>query len=117
MAINESRLRIGAKRQVTIPRDFMKMFSLEEGGELLLQIVEDGAVLIPLVSVPCTELPKNLRKKFLARRGSKAPYIPLDNFLAKKVRHLGTGKAAGATVEAVTAVAPVTATAKARSLA
>jgi hypothetical protein len=39
-----------------------------------------------MVSVPRTELPENLRKKFAARRGRKASDIPLDNFLAKMPR-------------------------------
>ncbi|HEY0307718.1 MAG TPA: AbrB/MazE/SpoVT family DNA-binding domain-containing protein [Acidobacteriaceae bacterium] len=86
MAITQFKLPIGAKRQVTIPRDFMKLLSLEEGGELLLQIVDDHAVVIPMVSVPRTELPENLRKKFAARRGRKTSDIPLDNFLAKMPR-------------------------------
>ena len=46
----------------------------------LLEIKGDHAVLLPAVSVPRQELPEELRKKFLARRGAKSTDIPLDEF-------------------------------------
>jgi antitoxin component of MazEF toxin-antitoxin module len=85
MATMQFRLPIGAKRQVTIPRDCMKLLSLEEGGELLLEVAGDHAILHPMVSVPRRELPEELRKKYLARRGVKESDIPLSEFL----NHIG----------------------------
>lgn len=83
MATMVFKLPIGAKRQVTIPKDCMSLLSLEEGGELLLEVVGDHAVLLPCVSVPRRDLPEDLRKKFLSRRGAKASDIPLGEFLDK----------------------------------
>lgn len=85
MATMQFRLPIGAKRQVTIPRDCMKLLSLEEGGELLLEVKGDHAVLHPMVSVPRWELPEELRKKYLSRLGAKDSDIPLSEFL----EHIG----------------------------
>ena len=85
MATMQFRLPIGAKRQVTIPRDCMKLLSLEEGGELLLEVEGDHATLHPMVSVPRRDLPEELRKKYLARRGAKESDIPLSEFL----KHIG----------------------------
>jgi antitoxin component of MazEF toxin-antitoxin module len=81
MGTVQFKLPIGAKRQVTIPRDCMNLLSLEEGGELLLEIVGDHAVLLPVVSIPRRDLPEELRKKFLSRRGKKASDVPLSEFL------------------------------------
>jgi antitoxin component of MazEF toxin-antitoxin module len=81
MGTLQFKLPIGAKRQVTIPRDCMNLLSLEEGGELLLEIVGDHAILLPVVSIPRRDLPEDLRKKFAARRGEKASDVPLDEFL------------------------------------
>lgn len=75
------KLPVGAKRQVTIPKRCMELLSLEEGGDLLLEIVGDHAILHPMVSVPRRELPEELRVKFEARRGAKRTDIPLDQFL------------------------------------
>jgi bifunctional DNA-binding transcriptional regulator/antitoxin component of YhaV-PrlF toxin-antitoxin module len=83
MATVQFKLPIGAKRQVTIPRDCMNLLSLEEGGELLLEIVGDHAVLLPVVSIPRRDLPEELRKKFEARRGKKNSDIPLREFLGE----------------------------------
>lgn len=74
---------IGAKRQITIPRDCMELLSIKEGDDLRLQVVGDHATLTPLVSVPRTELPDELRKKFEARRGKKRSDVPLRQFLAE----------------------------------
>ncbi len=75
------KLPIGAKRQVTLPRAFMEMMSLEEGGELLLEVEGDRAILTPMVSVPRTALPEELRARFESRRGQKASDVPLAGFL------------------------------------
>jgi bifunctional DNA-binding transcriptional regulator/antitoxin component of YhaV-PrlF toxin-antitoxin module len=83
MATVQFKLPIGAKRQVTIPMDCMDLLSLEEGGELLLEIVGDHAVLLPVVSIPRRDLPDELRKKFEARRGKKPSDLPLGEFLAE----------------------------------
>lgn len=81
MATAQFKLPIGAKRQVTIPRACMDLLSLEEGGELLLEVVGDHATLAPVVSIRRSDLPEELRKKFEARRGKKASDIPLGEFL------------------------------------
>lgn len=81
VATMQFRLPIGAKRQVTIPRDCMKLLALEEGGELLLEVAGDHAILHPMVSVPRRELPEELRKKYLSRMGAKDSDIPLSEFL------------------------------------
>jgi len=81
MASVQFKLPIGAKRQVTIPKDCMNLLSLEEGGELLLEVVGDHAVLFPCVSIPRRDLPEGLREKYLSRRGEKASDIPLSQYL------------------------------------
>jgi AbrB family looped-hinge helix DNA binding protein len=81
MAIVQFRLQIGAKRQVTIPKGCMDMLSLEEGGELLLEVMGDHAILLPVVSIPRRDLPENLRKRFQSRRGAKPSDIPLAKLL------------------------------------
>src|ERR1035438_6086495 len=81
MSTVQFKLPIGAKRQVTIPKNCMDLLCLKEGGELLLEIVGDHAVLLPVVSIPRRDLPDELRKKYLSRRGEKASDIPLSEFL------------------------------------
>jgi predicted RNA-binding protein with RPS1 domain len=61
----------------------MQLLALEEGGELLLEIVGDHAVLLPVVSIPRRDLPEEMRKKFESRRGPKPSDIPLNEFLEK----------------------------------
>jgi antitoxin component of MazEF toxin-antitoxin module len=81
MATMQFRLPIGAKRQVTIPRDCMKLLSLEEGGEILLEVEGDHATLHPMVSLPRRDLPDELRQKYLSRLGAKETDIPLSEYL------------------------------------
>ena len=81
MATVRFKLPIGAKRQVTIPSKAMELLSLHQGDDLLLEIAGDRAVLLPAVSVPRHELPEELKKKFLSRRGPKPTDLPLDKFL------------------------------------
>jgi bifunctional DNA-binding transcriptional regulator/antitoxin component of YhaV-PrlF toxin-antitoxin module len=83
MATMQFKLPIGAKRQVTIPRDLMNILSIEEGSELLLNVVGDHVTLTPLVSVPRNELPQELRLKFEARRGEKSSDVTLSKFLSE----------------------------------
>lgn len=98
MATTQFRLPIGAKRQVTIPAACMKLLSLEAGGELLLEVAGDHAILHPMVSVPRWELPEELRQKFLSRRGVKDSDIPLSEFLEhigyKRTESASPGKSA-----------------------
>jgi bifunctional DNA-binding transcriptional regulator/antitoxin component of YhaV-PrlF toxin-antitoxin module len=86
MATTQFKLPIGAKRQVTIPSKAMELLSLHQGDDLLLEIVGDRAVLLPAVSIARHELPEDLRKKFLARRGAKPTDIPLDRFFEEADR-------------------------------
>jgi len=94
------KLPIGAKRQVTIPKNCMDLLCLKEGGELLLEIVGDHAVLLPVVSIPRRDLPEDLRRKFESRRGAKASDIPLGEFLGELGRpaaqHAGSAPASSA---------------------
>ncbi len=83
MAITQFKLPIGAKRQVTIPKEFMELLSLEEGHDLLLQVEGGYATLKPMISVLREELPEELRKRFEARRGRKASDVPLAEFMGK----------------------------------
>jgi bifunctional DNA-binding transcriptional regulator/antitoxin component of YhaV-PrlF toxin-antitoxin module len=76
------KLSIGAKRQVTLPRVFMDLLDLEEGGEILLEVAGDNATLTPIVSIPRADLPEQLRRKFESRRGKEPSDIPLEKFLA-----------------------------------
>lgn len=81
MATMQFKLPIGAKRQVTLPKPFMELLSLDQNSELLLQVVGDRAILEPVVSVPRCDLPEELRQKFESRRGAKSSDIPLESFL------------------------------------
>lgn len=81
MANARFKLPIGAKCQVTIPKQCMGLLSLAVGDDLLLEVRDDHAVLHPMVSVPRHELPRELWKKFAARRGAKPTDIPLKTLL------------------------------------
>lgn len=83
MGTVQFKLPIGTKRQVTIPKKCMDLLSLKEDGELLLEVVGDYAILLPVVSIPRRDLPKELRDKFESRRGVKDSDIPLDRFLGQ----------------------------------
>jgi hypothetical protein len=78
----------------------MRLLSLEEGGELLLEVEGDHAILHPMVSVPRRELPEELRKKYLSRMGAKDSDIPLSEYLdhigykSSEVAPLGKGSTA-----------------------
>jgi bifunctional DNA-binding transcriptional regulator/antitoxin component of YhaV-PrlF toxin-antitoxin module len=96
MATTQFKLPIGAKRQVTIPSKAMELLSLHQGDDLLLEIVGDRAVLSPAVSVARYELPEELKKKFLARRGAKPTDIPLDRFFEEVDRERAERQAAQA---------------------
>jgi hypothetical protein len=61
----------------------MKLLSLEKGGELLLEVEGDHAILHPMVSVARWELPEELRQKYLSRLGVKESDVPLSEFLDK----------------------------------
>jgi bifunctional DNA-binding transcriptional regulator/antitoxin component of YhaV-PrlF toxin-antitoxin module len=81
MSTNRFRLSIGAKRQVTLPAEFMEQLQLPERGELLVEVIGDHAVVTPMVSVPRTQLPQELRRVFESRRGAHPSDIPLAQFL------------------------------------
>lgn len=81
MAITQFKLPIGAKCQVTIPKQCMGLLSLAVGDDLLLEVEGDRAILHPMVSVPRNELPEALWKKFAARKGARPTDIPLDTLL------------------------------------
>ncbi|MEO6802987.1 MAG: AbrB/MazE/SpoVT family DNA-binding domain-containing protein [Granulicella sp.] len=74
-------LQIGARRQVTIPARMMELLDLQENGELLCEIHDDQVTLTPILKVLRTDLPQELRQRFLARRGAKSTDLELDSFL------------------------------------
>jgi bifunctional DNA-binding transcriptional regulator/antitoxin component of YhaV-PrlF toxin-antitoxin module len=81
MPTNQFRLSIGAKRQVTLPAELLDQLQVSERGELQIEVMGDFAVVTPMVSVPRTHLPEELRRTFESRRGSKSSDIPLARFL------------------------------------
>jgi hypothetical protein len=94
MASTRFKLPIGAKRQVTLPRGCMDMLAVHEGSELLLEVIGDHATLRPMVSVVRSELPSQLRRKFLARRGKKSSDISLGVFLEELSDKVGSRRRA-----------------------
>jgi bifunctional DNA-binding transcriptional regulator/antitoxin component of YhaV-PrlF toxin-antitoxin module len=95
MSSNQFRLLIGAKRQVTLPAEFLEQLQLPERGELLVEVIGDHAVITPLVSVPRTQLPEDLRRVFESRRGAQPSDIPVAQFL-KEVGYEGPAEMATA---------------------
>jgi len=81
MANNRFRLSIGAKRQVTLPAELLDRLQVPERGELQLEVIGDHAVMTPMVSVPRSHLPEELRRTFESRRGAQPSDIPLAGFL------------------------------------
>src|ERR1700742_557664 len=73
---------IGAKRQVTLPAQLLKLLSLKEGNEIEIS-VEDGQIsLVPMARVPRHFVPPALLEKMEARRGFKSDDMSLDDFAA-----------------------------------
>lgn len=95
MPTNRFRLSIGAKRQVTLPAEFLEQLQLPERGELLVEVIGDHAVITPMVSVPRAQLPEELRQVFESRRGAHASDMPLAQFL-KEVGYEGPAEKAAA---------------------
>ena len=81
MPQNQFKLLIGAKRQLTLPAELLKQLQIPDRGELLVEIIGDHAVITPMVSMPRTQLPENLRRTFESRRGAQPSDIPLGQFL------------------------------------
>jgi bifunctional DNA-binding transcriptional regulator/antitoxin component of YhaV-PrlF toxin-antitoxin module len=74
-------LSVGAKRQVTIPRQMMDCLAIEEGSQLRLEVSGGRGTLTPMVSVPREALSPALRAKFFSRRGVKNSDLSLKEFL------------------------------------
>jgi len=81
MPAKQFRLPIGAKRQVTLPAELLEQLQVSERGELQIEVIGDVAVMTPMVSVPRSELPEELRRRFESRRGAQPSDIPLAQFL------------------------------------
>lgn len=92
MPATQIKITIGAKRQITLPREAMQRLDLQEGSELLLNVTDDNATLTPIVSILRSDLPQDLRAKLLARRGAKPTDLPLDQFLTEYVPSLAAPK-------------------------
>lgn len=82
-APTQFRLSIGAKRQLTLPSELLEQLQVPERGELFVEIIGDHAVITPMVSLPRTELPEDLRRTFESRRGARPSDVPLAQFLEK----------------------------------
>jgi bifunctional DNA-binding transcriptional regulator/antitoxin component of YhaV-PrlF toxin-antitoxin module len=83
MPTRQFRLSIGAKRQLTLPAELLEQLHVPERGELLIEVIGDQAVVTPIVSVPRTHLPEELRRTFESRRGAQPTDIPLAQFLSE----------------------------------
>jgi DNA-binding CsgD family transcriptional regulator/bifunctional DNA-binding transcriptional regulator/antitoxin component of YhaV-PrlF toxin-antitoxin module len=83
MATRQFQLSIGAKRQLTLPAELLEQLQIPERGELLVEVIGDYAIMTPIVSVPRTHLPEELRRTFESRRGAQSTDIPLAQFLSE----------------------------------
>ena len=81
MSTRQFRLSIGAKRQLTLPAELLEQLRVPERGELLVEVIGDHAVVTPMVSMPRTRLPEELRRTFESRRGADPSDTPLAQFL------------------------------------
>jgi DNA-binding CsgD family transcriptional regulator/bifunctional DNA-binding transcriptional regulator/antitoxin component of YhaV-PrlF toxin-antitoxin module len=81
MPTNRFRISIGAKRQVTLPAELLEQLQIPERGELHVEVIGGHAVVTPMVSVPRSQLPEELRRTFESRRGANPSDIPLPQFL------------------------------------
>jgi AbrB family looped-hinge helix DNA binding protein len=55
-AVREGAVRLGAKRQVTIPRQISEALHLREGDHLLMRLVGERVEMIPVSLVPKDQL-------------------------------------------------------------
>lgn len=55
-AIKGNRVRLGAKRQVTLPRRAISRLKLHEGDYLEMRVAEDHIELVPLAMIPRDQL-------------------------------------------------------------
>ncbi len=81
MSTRQFRLSIGAKRQLTLPAELLEQLRVPERGELLVEVIGDHAVVTPMISMPRTRLPEELRCTFESRRGADPSDTPLAQFL------------------------------------
>lgn len=82
ISARQFRLSIGAKRQLTLPSELLEQLQVPERGELLVEVIGDHAMITPMVSMPRTQFPEELRRAFESRRGAHSSDIPLPQFLA-----------------------------------
>jgi AbrB family looped-hinge helix DNA binding protein len=74
---------IGTKRQLTLPKAILDFYGLGEGSPIIIEMKDNHLELHPVVPVKRSELPAELRERFLSRRGVKGAAIPLSSFLNK----------------------------------
>ncbi|HEV8385553.1 MAG TPA: AbrB/MazE/SpoVT family DNA-binding domain-containing protein [Candidatus Acidoferrales bacterium] len=55
-ARSTARIRVGAKRQVTLPREITRKLRLNEGDDLEVRIQDDRIELVPLALIPRDQL-------------------------------------------------------------
>ncbi len=55
-ARSTARIRVGAKRQVTLPREITRKLRLNEGDDLELRVEDDRIELVPLALIPRDQL-------------------------------------------------------------
>lgn len=81
MPSTQFKLSIGAKRQLTIPRECMELLSLKEGNEILLDVSSDHATLTPMITLPRSKFLEQLRQTSISRMGAKPTDVPLAQLL------------------------------------
>jgi AbrB family looped-hinge helix DNA binding protein len=74
---------IGTKRQLTLPKAVLEYYGLGEGSHIIIEMKDNHLELHPVVPLKREELPEELREKFLSRRGTRGPTVPLSSFLDK----------------------------------
>ena len=74
---------IGTKRQLTLSKAILDHYGLGEGSHIVIEMKDNHLELHPAVSVKRSDLPQELREKFLSRRGAKSTVVPLSSFLDK----------------------------------
>jgi hypothetical protein len=74
---------IGTKRQLTLSKAILDHYGLGEGSQIVIEMKDNHLELHPVVSVKRSDLPQELRDKFLSRRGTKTTAVPLSSFLDK----------------------------------
>jgi hypothetical protein len=96
---------IGTKRQLTLSKAILDHYGLGEGSPIVIEMKDNHLELHPVVALKRTDLPEELREKFLSRRGSKSSGVPLNRFLDKMGYKAPREKASSTAAKAIAAQA------------